>query len=70
MTDGYIEPYNAVGLVPTMWGVSERADVMALSALASAFSSSAFAFSAFSRPAAIVCCRSRMALINSGQMNL
>jgi len=23
-----IEPYNAVGLVPTMWGVRERADIM------------------------------------------
>lgn len=23
-----IEPYNAVGLIPTMWGVSERADIM------------------------------------------
>ena len=23
-----IEPYNAVGLVPTMWGISERADIM------------------------------------------
>jgi predicted amidohydrolase len=23
-----IEPYNAVGLVPTIWGISERADIM------------------------------------------
>ncbi|HEC08251.1 MAG TPA: hydrolase [Acidimicrobiales bacterium] len=23
-----IEPYNAVGLIPTMWGISERADIM------------------------------------------
>ena len=23
-----IEPYNAVGLVPTMWGVSDRSEVM------------------------------------------
>ena len=23
-----IEPYNAVGLVPTVWGISKRADIM------------------------------------------
>ena len=23
-----IEPYNAVGLVPTMWGIGDRSEVM------------------------------------------
>ena len=23
-----IEPYNAVGLVPTVWGISTRGDIM------------------------------------------